>query len=354
MVKKLFLAGWLIIILIMTAVAPSRAQASALPRWIIGGSFTLEDGETLEEDLIIWGGNVTLEKGSIVRGDIQLLGGRIEVYGEVEGNILAAGGNLKLGDDAWVKGDVTLAGTVMERSSSAQIEGEVINESQSPFNHTRFDGLWTPVRWWINSVWNVVWFIGLAFALAALAVLLLMFFEKQTESTARAIVAQPVVSGGLGCLTGVVAPFILVLLALTICLLPVAFVALLLLGVATAFGWIALGYEVGKRLAVQLRKTWAAPFAAGIGTFGLVLVGGLLGIVPFFGWIYTAIISAFGIGAVLLTRFGTQDYVAQITTPRRPAPVPADISTPAAASSNAASTAESPASPDRMDTSGPL
>jgi hypothetical protein len=95
-----------------------------------------------------------------VNGDVQLLGGSLEVSGRVDGSILAAGGVLKLRETAQVDGDITLAGAVIERSSQAVVEGEIINETEIPFNvypfnSTRFDGLWSPMRWWLENVWNL-------------------------------------------------------------------------------------------------------------------------------------------------------------------------------------------------------
>jgi hypothetical protein len=304
-----------VIFVLMALVAlalPLAANAAEPNRLVIGGTLTLEEGEILDEDLTILGGNVTLEQGSSVTGNVQLLGGRLEVNGHIEGEILAAGGFLSLGSTAEVEGDVTLAGAVLDRDPGAVIGGELVSETNIPFTDTRFDAVWSPWEWWLNSIWNVFWFLGVAFALAALAVLVMMFFEKQTENMTRTVVKQPTVSGGMGCLTIVVFPLALVVMILSICLLPVALVALLLLGVVLALGWVALGYEVGRRLATLLHQDWAAPIDAGIGTFFLVVSAGLLNIIPCIGWIFTVAISALGIGAVLLSRLGTQDYAAML------------------------------------------
>jgi hypothetical protein len=163
-----------------------------------------------------------------------------------------------------------------------------------------------------------------------------MFFEKQSLTAARTMVSQPGISGGLGCLTIVVAPFLLLLLVLTICLIPVALVVSILLGVVITFGWIILGYEVGMRLGRQFHQEWAAPLAAGLGTFLLVVVGGLLNILPPIGWTYVTAVSSLGIGAVLLTRLGTQDYV----------PTSFAAATPAAPAAATAAEPESPAEPE--------
>jgi hypothetical protein len=314
MVKKFVSIIFVLALLAALFAWPISARAEApradLPQLIVGGSFTLEQGEVLDEDLTILGGNVTLESGSEVEGNIQLLGGRLEINGSVEGDIVAAGGYISLGEEAVVKGDVIMAGAFMDRAPGAEITGEITTADENPFNQVRFDRLWAPMGWWMQSVWNVLWFIFLAFALAALAVLLMMFFAPHTERVARVLVAQPAVAGGLGFLTLFVAPFVLVLLVITICLIPVALVSVLLLGLMITFGWIALGLEVGSRLAATLNQSWSAPIAAGVGTFAIVLLAGMLNSIPCIGWVFTLIPSSLALGSVLLTRFGTQEYPA--------------------------------------------
>jgi hypothetical protein len=77
------------------------------------------------------------------------------------------------------------------------------------------------------------------------------------------------------------------------------------------FGLISLGLEVGRRIAKMFHLEWVAAVSAGVGTFALVLVlNGLEAVIPCFGWVFPALAGFVGLGAVLLTRFGTQSYPA--------------------------------------------
>jgi hypothetical protein len=192
------------------------------------------------------------------------------------------------------------------------IEGDIITDANLPITETRFDGVFSPFHWWMNSVTSLLTFVFSAFALAALAVLVVMFFEKPTINVARTSIQQPALSAGMGCMTVVVLPFALVILILSICLLPLGLVLALAAGVVITFGWISLGYEVGRRLMEMLKQDWAEPFSAGIGTFFLVIIGGTLSQIPCIGWVFIAVITIIGLGAVLLTRFGTQDYARMV------------------------------------------
>jgi len=136
--------------------------------------------------------------------------------------------------------------------------------------------------------------------------LLTLFLQPQLERVSDAILRQPVVAGGFGLLTAVLAPFVLLILVVTIILIPVAFLALVVLPLAWLFGMIALGQEVGDRFAKAVNQTWAPVLATGVGTFGLMLVGGYIGMIPCVGWLLPFLIGIVAIGGVIMTMFGTR------------------------------------------------
>ena len=103
----------------------------------------------------------------------------------------------------------------------------------------------------------------------------------------------------------------MVLVAFTIILLPLSLLYFILFGLALLYGWVAVGSEVGKRLAGAANKGWSPALQAGIGTFALVFLVGTFGFMSLegFGALLGVVISSVGLGAVLLTRFGMRDYI---------------------------------------------
>ena len=59
---------------------------------------------------------------------------------------------------------------------------------------------------------------------ALVAMLVAMFLPAHLTRTSETALSQPLLSGGLGVLTIIIVPIVLVLLAITICLSPVAFI----------------------------------------------------------------------------------------------------------------------------------
>jgi len=120
-------------------------------------------------------------------------------------------------------------------------------------------------------------------------------------------------SGGMGILTYILFVVVIVALALfsvliitLILTIPLIVVVSLLLGAGMAFGWIALGTEVGVRLVGLFNREWPLPVSAALGTFLMTLVADGVGFIPCIGWVVPFILTLLAIGAVATTRFGTQ------------------------------------------------
>ncbi len=304
------------IVVILALALPATALASGLQqdRIIFGEDFTLEAGDELDGDLLVFGGNVTLEVESLVDGDVFVLGGNVRANGEISGSVAILGGNLDLGSSAIVRGDVTSMGGNVDRAPGSRVEGEFVSGEGFilPFD-LEFGTFLRPStgRFRIQPfapVLGILWFGFRTLILAALAVLVVMFWPDPTATTAQAVIDQPVLAGGLGLLTLIVAPALLLLLLITIIFSPISLLGIILLVLAGVFGWIALGFEVGQRLATALNWELQPAVAAGLGTLVFTFVLGGVGFVPCLGFIVVLLGISLGLGGVLLTRFGSRPY----------------------------------------------
>lgn len=312
--KTIRLALWMILILLIALPVSASAGGRLDGRVVMGGSFTLEEDEVLTGDLVVLGGSVTMRQGSLVEGDVFLLGGNANIEGEVTGDMVLLGGNINLRSTGIIQGDVVAFGGNLNRAQGSVIEGDIINEEgfAFPFDF-RFPGFGTVsppsgVRVAFAPLFSALLFMFRNLMMAALAVLVVMFWPAPTDRTAHAVVQQPFLAGGLGLLTFIVAPIVLIMLAITILLSPVSLLAAMILVVAAVFGWIALGTEVGNRLAEVFGWKLNPAANAGIGTFVVSVVVGGIGFIPCVGWIAPFVVAALGVGGVLLTRFGSREY----------------------------------------------
>jgi hypothetical protein len=305
--------AWLIVVLIplLALALPGRALAKGLleDKVVIGQDYVLSSGQELDGSLVVVGGNAILEAGSRVNGDVVVVGGNLTASGEINGNVVNFGKAVTLSSTALVTGDVTTLGGSLNMADGARVLGNVNEGFRGPFSFNFPNWNVPQIQPNFNPFFDRVWFFFRTFLWAALAVLVVLFLPQQTERAGRAALKQPFTAGALGLLTIVIAPVVLILLAITILLIPVALVGALLLALAWAFGLVSLGYMVGKRLEEITHQEWAPAVAAGLGTFLLVLViNGMHSLIPCLFWVVPAATGMVGLGAVILTRFGTQTY----------------------------------------------
>ncbi|NJO81787.1 MAG: hypothetical protein HC828_02765 [Blastochloris sp.] len=78
-------------------------------------------------------------------------------------------------------------------------------------------------------------------------------------------------------------------------------------GVAVVVGWLALGVAVGNWL-VRWRRM-APATATFVGTLLALAALELLGALPLIGDLLALAVATAGLGAVVLTRFGTQVFI---------------------------------------------
>lgn len=320
----LTLIALLVLALSLVAAAPAYADHCGDDTQVVGNNYTVAEGETLDRNLIIIGGNATVEAGAAVNCTVVVFGGNLEVAGSVAEDVVVFGGTTSLEGTAEIGGELVTFGGTVSREEGAVVRG---GES-SGFNWDR------PFRWnagpvdripFINPVLSFYQSVFETFltavALGLLALLVVLFWPDQTARAGAAVTAAPAASAGLGLLTLVAIPVLIALAAITICLIPVAFLAALGFVAALIFGLIVLGLVIGQRLAAALKATSVSPaIAAGLGTGLLWLAMSAIGQIPCVGWVPVVVLAGMGLGAVVLTRFGTRPYYGLAERPAPPAP----------------------------------
>jgi hypothetical protein len=292
------------------------AQAKGLADGpIFGENYTLKSGETLNEDLVVFGGSVSIEKDAKVNGSVVLFGGSLTMNGEVSKDVVVMGGAVKLGANAHIHGNLIPLGAPIDRDANAKVDGDVITPPTRPNLSTAPSVPSTPnmpniVLSYLDRFFNVLGILGLSIVLALLAMLIALFIPlQQMRRVSDGIVTQPLVSFGMGLLTLIMLIVVVVALGLFSLFLitlfvtgPLLIVVFALFTVGIALGWLALGTEVGFRIAQMFKGEWPLPLAAGLGVFILNLVASI----PCFGGLFLGLVGLAGLGAVFMTRFGTR------------------------------------------------
>ncbi len=316
-----------------TLVRPADAPESVV---LFGCGARIQSGVHVSRDIVSFGGNVILEEGTRVRGDIVVFGGNLDVGGQVGDDVVVFGGTVTLQPNSVVDGNVQVFGGMTNRRQGATVRGRITSGGAFDFERFRFPvvpipgnvpplemrrvgGLWTGI--FTDLVQSFI----TAVALAALGALVLVFLPTQTEQVSRTAAQSAVPSIGVGCLTFLIAPPLLILLIITCLGIPIAGILGIVLAAAGVFGWIAVSLVLGERLLRALKVASIVPIAAMVvGLFVLWLVTE----VPLLGFLIWLFVASLALGAVILTRFGTQPYPETVAGPGAltvPPPPPAPI-----------------------------
>jgi hypothetical protein len=314
-----------------TQPAPGFEAGSGDGKFVFGGSYTLRSGERLSGDLVVFGGDATVESDSRVDGNVVVIGGDVDIAGRVGRDVVLIGGMARLRSSAVVGGQLVRVGGGLQQDEGAQIHGGesggVTIPPIPPVPPVPSVPRPRVVEWWqfgansfINFVWHVTRAVGSTILLALLALFVVSLWREPVDRVRQTIANATGVSWVVGFLTplafAVIVPAFAVLsaiLVLALCLGLVGFVLIavvsLALAIAWLMGWIALGQIAGERLLHAIGTHDATPAAsAAVGTAVITLVW--LALEPFcgLGWLFFALSAPLGLGAVILTRFGTQDY----------------------------------------------
>ena len=349
---KLF-RNWLMVALLFACLSlPVLADNGRGQVVYPGGSVVVESGEVIHDDVVALGGSLDVREGGRVDGNVILVGGSSSVDGQVDGNLVMVGGSLDLGTHAVVDGDLVTLGGSMSRSPEATIRGETIEGFRGRFPAVeiwrfvpRIPQWSEPWRWGQGGAasWFGSWvrFLMNAMGMMALGLLLVYVLPKQTSLVAQTVVRAPAASLGVGLLTLLLLPIVLILLVVICIGIPVAILLILAAVAAGAYGWVAVGTALGQRLLVALKR----PSGPAVGVIVGVGLLSLLSEVPCLGWLLGLIVASAGLGAVVLTRFGTLQYVQarQVAPITRDATglVPSDV------------VVQRPQEPTRLDEQGP-
>lgn len=309
------LAGMLLLVLLVLPLQVARARGLAEGP-IFGGSFTLKSGETRKEDLAVFGGSVSIEKDARVEGAVLVVGGSFTSAGEVTRDVVVIGGAVRLEADAHIHGSLVTYGSTTSRDPSAQVDGDTINNPggdlskvipNTPGLNTQEDSGGS------HPIWKAFTILAQSVMLALLALLLAMFIPAQMRRVADTIIAQPVA----GFLTGlaVTLAFVVVIAALAvfslliitmIITIPLIILLSVLFAAAGVFGWLALGMEVGERVARMFKGGWPVPLSAAVGVFLFNLVMQGIGFIPCIGGLISSVAGCAAMGAVFLTLFASR------------------------------------------------
>lgn len=272
---------------------------------VAGGALEVHEATPRDGLVVVLDGELLVARGASLRGTVVVLGGQARLEGGIEGDVIALAGSVRLGADAHVRGDLAVAST-LERHPQARVDGTITEGAAVPeaFSSLLREG---------PSSWRSV--LVRASWLALLGLLAARFAPRAVDRLAEAVRYHGLTAGALGTLAFVVGLVLVVVMAFTVVLIPVSLLGLVVGMVALLVGWSSVGIALGTSLARRWRRAagsrggWRDRLALALGVFTVVLALGALERVPWVGALLALGVTAVGLGAVLLTGFGTRRFV---------------------------------------------
>jgi hypothetical protein len=315
--KKITKFSFALLAVILLALA-LPFSVSAAPqengKTVFGENYTLESGKILDGDLNVIGGVVEIENNAVVNGNVFILGGVVDIDGTVQGDLSVIGGTVSLEENAVIEGNLYAPAGFINQDEGAVVQGQTSHSWDVPWTEVNFPEVYRPR---LLPMPGMRFFPILAFAetlattlvFVGLGALMLLIMPKATEKMTEALIAKPWHMLGYGALTAAVMLFGGLLLSITICLIPVVILVGLAFTLAMLAGWLALGYEVGKRMAGIFKTTWHPVVSGILGNLVLYLLAvGLNEIIICLGPFLVFLATLFGLGMSVVTLFGTKAY----------------------------------------------
>ena len=358
---KIFAVLSSLLILLCVFSTPVSAQSGDEPAEIVlGGTYTLDEGETLQGDLVVIGGTATLKPGSTLNGNIMVAGGTINASGNIDGDILSFGGVIHIKSEAVVRGDLVRFGGVFNVDEGADIQGNLVSNEgivtdfdffsdSSVWQDFGNDGVYEPEPYdpiqqvfsaqqiALEKFGELLWSIAKALGIAVLTIIASLFLLSPMEKSAKTLSTHPALSLGIGLLTLLAFPVLMVILMITIILIPVSIIGLIGFALVILFGWFVLSLLIGQRLAEVFKVEWSESLQAGVGALALALISAISSLVPCIGWVLPILLASAGLGAVVMSRFGTRIYSPEPKAVPSPAQASAPIQNKQLPASGAAS-----------------
>jgi hypothetical protein len=252
-----------------------------------------------DKSIVKIGSDVTIEKGQKVHS-VVAIGGQITVSGAVEKSVVAVGGSVVLTKTAVVKGSVVSLGGVIVMARDAEVRGELTEINSSNLYETLTTALSSEWEGW-SWIFAVI-SLSIFLVILVLALLIAALLPKPVRIVSEAIRENTfkVILCGILSLV-LIAPLALLL---TISVVGIALIPLEVIFVVCSvlFGFIAVGQFIGAKLLRLLKRP--EPGIVRETFWGLVILW-LIGWIPYIGWMVKAIAIVIGLGATLVSRFGT-------------------------------------------------
>lgn len=292
------------------------------------------DGEVMD-DAIITGSDLFVR--GIVHDLLAAAGETVVLDGQIYGDVFAAGATIRITNNALIKGNANLAadhimfeGGIIEGNLNVtgrklDLNGSVMSKTQIHGYNIDFGPEYSsiygtdifsdrpiypenlghlPEDLFISektpNVFHILLFKStLYLSLFITGILLIQIFKRSSRDLYKFSTRQFWKHTGIGLLTFLFYPILLIVLAVLVFTLPISFLLLMLYGLLLLIGYLLVAMVVGisslkffKKNEAEISYNWGL-------LVGMILVAIIVNL-PFIGWLFHSIFIFFGLGSLTL------------------------------------------------------
>lgn len=244
----------------------------------IAGGTVIVDG-VIDGDLLVAGGIVIIS--GTVTNDVRAVGGDITVGGKVGRNVTIVGGSALITDTAQINGSL-VASVARHTLSSREAAPKVAGDKNLSLWHRLITSF--TVLSYISTL-----IIGLLFT---------WLFPSYLLKVSNTAIKKPLRSLGVGFMSVVCAPFVLILLLVSVLGIPLGVMFLALFLIAIWFAKIYISLALGQKILMLLNKKPSVNWAL----FAGLTIYYLLTRIPVIGPLLWVIFGLIGLGASFITK----------------------------------------------------
>lgn len=274
-------------------------------QFLVGDVYILHKHQKIDGDIAGIGTTLIIEEGALVMGDISLVGSTLELDGRVAGDLNIFAGTSLISGTAIVTGDINQTFPAAEIEPNALVSGEINTYVIPTLGGAPSGEQVANLFSWLRPQRILLFKLGQVLAMMLVTLIVINLFTEPTLKVNRAIRCNLPAAWGAGLLSYIAAPIISIVFIITICLSPVGLLVLIAFLLALLWGWVALASIIGSQVKLWLKLDWDVQPSTVLGAAVLGIATALISFIPCLGFFINMVIASFGLGGVLLSRFGT-------------------------------------------------
>lgn len=295
---------------------------------VLSGDVHIKEGGEIVGTLFVFSGDIEIDAGGRVDGDVVNLSGDVEISGKISGDLAVLSGDVELKNSGWIGGDISILSGEVDSDSRRddQVEGDI--HIGPTINLSAFDSEPEDIP---NEVQERVGgnavaergsreptFLGRFFSfifrllsagvgmiiIAAAAGFLARSKPVYLESVRRRLRTEMVANFVTGFLFNIVLGVLVVIFAITLCLIPMSLISGGVMLAVNSVGWAAVAAAVGRRVTGYTDVSLPSVATVVLGALVLTAPFAFLwsldgGCVRFLGLLSAFSIASLGAGSVL-------------------------------------------------------